>query len=117
MRIKSAQRGRRPVAFVEYILVALLGSVGAAAPGGSNSGSSVRTFDADAIAQPSGGAAGEGYLSAGIVLPGQATGGSPGKQGGTGRKGRRRTARRHHRTSGGRSGATSNVKREGKDKK
>ena len=93
--------------FAEYILLALLGSTGAAAPGVTPSSPSIRTLDADAIAQPSGGAAGEGYFNAGIGLLEQATGGSTDKGAGTGRKGRHpqsarrshRAARRHHRTS------------------
>ena len=71
------------MAFLEYMLLALLGSASAATPGATPS----RSFTADAVTQPSGGA--EGLL-------GQATGGSPGKQAGTGRKGRSH-ARRHHR--------------------
>jgi hypothetical protein len=73
--------------FVEYMLLALLGS-GAAIPGETPGGPSPRTFTADAVTQPSGGI--EGLL-------GQATGGSPGKQAGTGRKGRVHTSARHHR--------------------
>jgi hypothetical protein len=42
------------MAFVEYILLALLGST-AAIPGGTPSTASVRTFAADAVAQPAGG--------------------------------------------------------------
>jgi hypothetical protein len=92
------------MAFVEYILLAVLGSTGAAASGAPSS-PSIRTLDADAIAQPSGGAAGECYVNAGIAL--QATGGSTDKGAGTGRKGRHpqsarrshRAHRRHHRTS------------------
>ena len=77
------------MAFLEYMLVALLGSAGAAAPGGTPGEPSTRTFTADAVTQPSGGT--EGLL-------GQATGGSTDKQAGTGRKGRvHLEARRHHR--------------------
>jgi hypothetical protein len=61
--------------FIEYILVAVLGSSGIAAAG-TPGGPSTRTITADAVTQ--------------------ATGGSPGKQTGTGRKGRSH-ARRHHR--------------------
>jgi hypothetical protein len=71
----------------EYVLVALLGAAGAATPAEMPGGSSMRTLTADIVTQPNGGA--EGLL-------GQATGGSPGKQAGTGRKGRRHT-RRHRR--------------------
>jgi hypothetical protein len=71
--------------FLEYMLLALLGSAGAATP----SEAPTRTFTADAVTQPSGGT--EDLLA-------QATGGSPGKQAGTGRKGRHHAeARRHHR--------------------
>jgi|GEM_PF-7105974 len=63
---------------VEYLLLALLGSVSAATPAGPLT----RTLTADSVAQPNGGT--EGLL-------GQATGGT------TGRKGRRHLeARRHH---------------------
>jgi hypothetical protein len=72
------------MAFLEYILVVLLGSAGTANPGATPTWA----FTADAVTQPSGGT--EGVLV-------QATGGSPGKQAGTGRKGRSH-ARRHHRT-------------------
>jgi hypothetical protein len=78
------------MAFLEYMLLALLGSAGAAAPGGTPGGSLTRTFTADAVTQPSGG-------TEGLIV--QATGGSTDKQAGTGRKGRRHTEarRRHHR--------------------
>ena len=72
----------------EYVLIALLGAPGvtsAETPGGS----SMRTLTADIVTQPNGGT--EGLLA-------QATGGSPGRQTGTGRKGRHRIeARRRHR--------------------
>jgi hypothetical protein len=48
----------------EYVLLALLGSAGAVSPVGAPT----RTFTADAVTQPSGGAEG---------LPGQAPGGDP----------------------------------------
>ena len=101
------------MAFVEYVLLAVLGSTGAAASGGTPSSPSTRTFDADAIAQPSGGAADEGYFNVGIVLPGQATGGSTGKHAGTGRKGRHQTARRHHRVEASRHHRTSHTRGKG----
>lgn len=41
--------------FVEYILLAFLGSTGAAAPGVTPSSPSIPTLGADAIVQPSGG--------------------------------------------------------------
>lgn len=74
--------------FLEYMLLALLGSAGAATPGGTPGSPSMRTIPADAVSQPSGGT-GE--------LPGQATGGSSDKQAGTGRKGVRHAARKHYR--------------------
>jgi hypothetical protein len=78
----------------EYVLLALLGSAGAAAPGTTPENPAMRTITADAVTQPSGGADGDGNFSAGTGLPGQATGGSPGKQAGTGRKGRSHLAAR-----------------------
>jgi hypothetical protein len=80
--------------FFKYVLLAILGSAGAAAPAVTPGEPSPRTLTAEAITQPTGGTEG---------LFGQATGGSPGKQAGTGRKGRvhtrsRRGHRRHHRT-------------------
>ena len=77
--------------FFKYVLVAILGSAGAATPGatpGSAPATLPRTIPADAVSQPSGGTA---------ELSGQATGGSTDKQAGTGRKGRSHLARRHHR--------------------
>jgi hypothetical protein len=74
--------------FIEYILVTVLGSSGVAAAEPPSAGA--RTITADAVTQPAGGGA-EGIL-------GQATGGSPGKQAGTGRKGRVHS-RRGHRTA------------------
>jgi hypothetical protein len=68
--------------FLEYVLIALLGSAGAAVPGGTPGGASTRILTADIVTQPGGGTEG---------LPGQATGGSSDKQAGTGRKGRHRT--------------------------
>ena len=50
------------MAFVEYVLVALLGST-AAAPGAAPAGPSVRTFAAEAITQPVGGAMGVSSVS------------------------------------------------------
>ena len=79
----------------EYVLLALLGSAGAAAPGTTPENPAMRTITADAVTQPSGGAEADGSLTAGIGLPGQATGGSPGKQAGTGRKGKTHFSRRH----------------------
>jgi hypothetical protein len=77
------------MAFLEYMLLTLLGSAGAASPG-----TPARTFTADALTQPSGGT--EGLL-------GQAPGGDPDRPhnvAGTGRKGRYHLeAGRHHRRS------------------
>jgi len=42
------------MAFLEYVLVALLGST-AAAPGVASGGSPVRTFTAESVTQPAGG--------------------------------------------------------------
>ena len=61
------------MAFLEYMLLALLGTVGTASPE-----TPTRALAADAVTQPGGGT--EGVL-------GQATGGSRGKQAGTGKKG------------------------------
>lgn len=68
----------------EYVLVALLGSAGAVTAVEEPTGTSMRTLTADIVIQPGGGS--------------QATGGSPGKQSGTGRKGRRHSLarRRYH---------------------
>jgi hypothetical protein len=89
------RRQKMPV--FEYVLLALLGSAGAAAPETTPGNPAMRTIAADAITQPNGGAEGNSSLGAGIGLPGQATGGSPGKQAGTGRKGKTHFARRHRR--------------------
>ena len=73
------------MAFLEYMLLALLGSASA-----TPAGTLARTFTAEAITQPAGGAEG---------VVGQVGGGTPGKHAGTGRKGRshaRRTHRRGH---------------------
>jgi hypothetical protein len=71
------------MAFLEYMLLAFLGSASA-----TPAGMPARNFAADAVTQPSGGT--EGLLV-------QCTTGSPGKQAGTGRKHRVHTAARHHR--------------------
>jgi|HubBroStandDraft_6_1064221.scaffolds.fasta_scaffold34001_3 hypothetical protein len=63
----------------EYVLLALLGSAGAATPPGTTEGPLARTFTVDAVTQPSGGAEGEG-------LSGQRY--DKGKGAGTGRKDR-----------------------------
>jgi hypothetical protein len=50
------------MAFIEYVLVALLGSAGAAAPAATpGGGASTPVFNADSIAQPDGGVGG-GYF-------------------------------------------------------
>jgi hypothetical protein len=43
---------------IEYMLLALLGSAGAATPGGTPGGPFTRTFTADSVTQPSGGTEG-----------------------------------------------------------
>lgn len=85
------------MAFVEYILLALLGSTAASAPVGTPGSPAIRTLDAGAITQPSGGAADGGDVNAGIGLLGQGTTGTPGKQADTGRKGRHKLEARRHR--------------------
>jgi hypothetical protein len=50
------------MAFVEYILLALLGST-AAAPGATPSRASVRTLAADTVAQPAGGEMSSGSMA------------------------------------------------------
>ena len=59
------------MAFLEYMLVALLGTAGAAAPGGTPGSPLTRNFTADAVTQPGGGT--EGLL-------GQDTGGTTTKK-------------------------------------
>ena len=71
----------------EYVLAALIGVTGAATLPEAGS-SSVRTLTAEVISQPVGGTEG---------LVGQATGGSPGRQAGTGTRGRHHRTRRHRR--------------------
>jgi hypothetical protein len=95
------------MAFVEYILVALLGSIGAA-PAGAPRSPVTRTLDSDFIAQPSGGASVEGHFSLTTGMTGQATSGSPGKQTG-GKKPMHRSARRQHRKSGKPTGGAGNA--------
>lgn len=51
------------MAFVEYILLALLGST-AAAPGATPGNAGLRTFAAESVAQPAGGEMGDGTLNA-----------------------------------------------------
>ena len=72
---------------LEYVLLALLGSVGTATPGATLGGAPARTLTADAITQPSGGTE---------ALLGQATGGSTDRHAGTGRKSVHHTAARRH---------------------
>ena len=87
--------------FLEYMLLAILGSAPAAIPGGTPA----RTITADSITQPGGGTIGD--LNAGIGLLGQATGGSTGASTGkkptTGKKPleHTRSARHHRRTHKG----------------
>jgi hypothetical protein len=58
------------MAFLEYMLAALLGTAGVASAGGTPGGSLTRSFTADAVTQPDGGT--EGLL-------GQDTGGTTSK--------------------------------------
>jgi hypothetical protein len=74
------------MALLEYILVALLGSTGAAAPGGTRDGGSAPTFNAESIVQPNGGVAGEYFQK------------KPGKDEGTTPPAKSHARRRHHRT-------------------
>jgi len=84
--------------FVEYILLAFLGSAPATIAGRASSGTaSTRIITADAVSQPGGGTAGD--LNAGVALVGQAGGGSTdSKRPTTGKKPLEHTrSRRHHR--------------------
>jgi hypothetical protein len=60
--------------FLEYALLVLIGSAGAATPGETPNGKLMRTITADAVIQPTG-------TTEGLVT--QAIGGSPNKQAGT----------------------------------
>ena len=86
--------------FVEYMLLAILGSTSVTAARG---GSSTPMFTADSVTQPSGAAAGHDdfNLAFGLEghLEGQAGGGSPGhaSKTDTGKKPVHHTATRHHR--------------------
>jgi len=87
------------MAFLEYMLLALLGSAGATPAGPA------RTFTAGAITQPDGGTDGQGDINAGMDLIGQDTGGCKTGARPTGGKGEynhghmshTRTARHHRR--------------------
>ena len=83
--------------FVEYMLLALLGSAPAA--GGTPVGASGRSFTADSIAQPAGGATGEIDFGDGIAAAIQCGGGVSGGAGksGPGKKPLHHTSTRHHR--------------------
>ena len=77
--------------FIEYMLLAILGSSPAAATGGSP-----RNFSADSITQPSGGVEGNLDFNSGIAGLGQDTGGSTDRgQPGTGKKPIHHQARQH----------------------
>ena len=98
--------------FLEYMLLAFLGSAPATVVGGTPSGpATTRTITADAITQPGGGAAGD--LSAGLAFVGQATGGSTdSRKLGTGKKPLEHTrSRRHHRRSHSHKGAIESGKK------
>jgi hypothetical protein len=77
---------------IEYMLLAFLGTAGAATPGGTPGGPLTRTFTANAVTQPNGGTAG---------LLGQAGGSTGGQERAeTGKKGRSHLkASRHQRSS------------------
>jgi len=82
------------MAILEYILLAVLGSSGAAAAPGAAGSPSLRTFDAGTIGQPHG-ASTEGAAPA-SSLPGQNTGGDKARMSDSGKKATK-TAARHHR--------------------
>lgn len=82
------------MAFLKYVLVGLLGSTAAAAPGVTAEGGSAPTFNAESIVQPNGGIAGEYFQK------------KPHKEEGTtppaksqARRHHRRGHRRHHRST------------------
>ena len=83
--------------FIEYMLLAILGS----SPATTQGTPSMRTLTADAIAQPGGGAEVNLDFNSGITLLGQDTGGCKGMastgKGGTGKKPQKITWRRHRR--------------------
>ena len=98
--------------FLEYMLLAFLGSAPATVVGGTPSGpATTRTITADAITQPGGRTAGD--LSAGLAFVGQATGGSTdSRKSGTGKKPLEHTrSRRHHRRSHSHKGAIESGKK------
>ena len=78
------------MAFIEYILLALIGSTGAAAPGAAPARGPARTLDAGALSQPRGGAMGDISES---VFPNKNTGSKTT----SGKKATKTSARRHHR--------------------
>jgi hypothetical protein len=83
--------------FIEYILLAILGSSPAAATGGSP-----RNFSADSITQPSGGVEESLDFNSGIAMLGQDTGGSTDRAvPTTGKKPIHHESARHHRTHKG----------------
>jgi len=97
----------------EYILLALLATGAISLPDGNPT----IALGADAIAQPNGGVESEANFNTGIALIGQATSGSPGKQTGTGRKGRRKTTTRRNRRTNGNHPSTNKIRPLSKDKK
>jgi hypothetical protein len=81
--------------FLEYILLAVLGSSGAAAVPGAVGSTSLRTLDAGTIGQPHGGST-EGSAP-GSSLPGQDTGGDKARMSDSGKKATKTMARHHRR--------------------
>src|SRR5215469_13287638 len=75
--------------FIEYMLLAILGSSPAPTTG------SPRDFSANSITQPSGGVEGSLDFNSGIAVLGQDTGGSTDRTAGTGKKPIHHQARQH----------------------
>ena len=69
------------MAFVEYVLLALLGST-AAVPGVAPGSSAVKTFEADSIAQPAGGEMSSGVANTNSSGKKSHKGGKKGHKGG-----------------------------------
>ena len=93
--------------FLEYMLLAFLGSAPATVVGGTSPAAApARTITADAISQPGGGTAGD--LNAGLAFVGQDTGGSTDRRKPeTGKKPLEHTrSARHHRRGHAHKGGT-----------
>ena len=96
--------------FLEYMLLAFLGSAPATIVGGTPSGATpARTLTAEALTQPGGGT--ERDLNAGLALVGQDTGGSTDRRKpGTGKKPLEHTrSARHHRRGHSHKGRTASA--------